>query len=109
MRACVLVVGLGLLLLGCATTPKINWDARVGQYTFDQAVLDYGPPDKSAKLTDGTQVCEWLAQRGYPRTAVFSAMHPHWIQYYELPSSETFLRLTFDPAGKLKAWKKVTK
>lgn len=109
MGACLLVVGLGLLLLGCATTPKINWDARIGQYTFDQAVLDYGPPDKSAKLTDGTQVCEWLTQRGYPRGGIISTMPAHWLHYYELPTPDSFLRLTFDPAGKLTAWKKIRK
>ena len=46
------IVFAALLLAGCVT-PKIDWAARVGNYTYDQAVMDFGPPDKSAKLSDG--------------------------------------------------------
>src|SRR5262245_10702323 len=58
----------GLLLIwlmGCATTPKIDWNSRIGNYTYDQAVLEMGPPDRSATLTDGTKVVEWLTARGH--------------------------------------------
>ena len=41
-------------LAGCAT--PINWQARVGVYTYDQAVMDYGPPAGAAKLSDGSMV-----------------------------------------------------
>jgi len=37
-----------LVLAGCVTQ-KIDWSARVGNYTYDQAVMELGPPDKSAK------------------------------------------------------------
>ena len=47
---------------------RIDWAARVGNYTYDQAVMDFGPPDKSAKLTNGTVVADWLTQRGYVTT-----------------------------------------
>ncbi len=56
------IVLLAALAVGCATS-KIDWAGRVGTYTFDQAVLDLGPPDKQAKLTDGTVVAEWLTRR----------------------------------------------
>jgi hypothetical protein len=99
-------LGLALLVAGCAST-KINWNARVGEYTFDQAVLDYGPPDKSAKLTDGTQVCDWLTQRGYARGGYFTPIVGFGVHsFYDSPSPDYYLRLTFEPAGKLKAWKK---
>src|SRR5437868_4861802 len=52
------------LFAGCAT-PKFDWNPRVGIYTYDQAVLDMGPPDRKEKLTDGTVVAEWLVHRGY--------------------------------------------
>jgi len=104
-RHCWLGFGLALIVAGCATS-KTNWDARVGQYTFDQAVLDFGPPDKSASLTDGTRVCDWLTQKGYPRGGVFSSMGWGVHQFYDSPSPDYFLRLTFDSAGKLKGWKK---
>lgn len=51
-----------LLGAGCAT-PKVDWQSRVGTYTFDQAVTDLGPPDKSSKLSDGTLVAEWVESR----------------------------------------------
>ena len=51
-----------LVLAGCVTQ-KIDWPARVGNYTHDQAVTELGPPDKSAKLTDGTVVADWLTHR----------------------------------------------
>lgn len=97
-----------VFLDGCATT-KINWDARIGNYTFDQAVLELGPPDKSAKLSDGTLVCEWLTQRGYVRGHY--VYFPGSLPYYwtDPPSPDRYLRLTFGADGKLKEWKKTSK
>jgi hypothetical protein len=101
------------LATGCAT-PKIDWSSRVGTYTYDQAVLEFGPPDKYAKLTDGSLVVEWLTRRGY--TYTYSPMgYGYWYgPFYPGPayymdtfnSPDCFLRLTFDPAGHLKAWKR---
>src|ERR1039457_4921748 len=50
---------LAAALAGCVTMSKIDWAARVGNYTYDQAVTELGPPDKAAKLSDGTTVVEW--------------------------------------------------
>jgi hypothetical protein len=47
-------------MVGCATTPPVDWQARVGTYTYDQAVTDLGPPDSQAKLTDGNTVAKWI-------------------------------------------------
>jgi hypothetical protein len=99
------------LLAGCVT-PRIDWAARVGNYTYDQAVMELGPPDKSAKLSDGTTVAEWLTQRGQ----VIVVPEPYFVSpgYYFGPVapmySQTyvparFLRLVFDANGKLKTWK----
>ena len=60
----VLELALCLFLVGCAST-KIDWNSRIGNYTYDQAVTELGPPDKQAKLTDGTVVAEWMTRRGY--------------------------------------------
>jgi len=50
---------------GCKTTPpKVDWEGRVGKYTYDQAVAELGPPEKSAKLSDGKTVAEWVVGRG---------------------------------------------
>src|SRR5437879_3047621 len=53
---------LGLVPAGCQTAPKVDWNSRVGAYTYDQAVSDLGPPDKSAKLSDGKTVAEWVTR-----------------------------------------------
>lgn len=93
---------------GCATQ-KVNWDSRVGVFTFDQAVLEMGPPDKSAKLQDGVTVAEWLTQRGFARGSV-QQVSGTWVEhYYEPPMPDFYLRLTFGPDGKLRAWKRVAK
>jgi hypothetical protein len=99
-------------LLGCATN-KIDWNARVGTYTYEDAVIELGPPDKQEKLSDGTMVAEWLTQRG--RTAYVSGAgyyygYPGGSGYYG-PSyiqgaPDYFVRLIFDPAGKLVSWKR---
>jgi hypothetical protein len=51
------------VLAGCKTTPPVDWNSRVGTYTFDQAVTDLGPPDKQARLSDGKTVVEWITHR----------------------------------------------
>ena len=51
------------LIAGCKTTPPIDWNSRVGTYTFDQAMTDLGPPDKQARLSDGKTVVEWITHR----------------------------------------------
>ncbi len=52
-----------LVMTGCATTRPIDWNSRVGSYTFDQAVTELGPPDKQAKLSDGKTVAVWITHR----------------------------------------------
>jgi hypothetical protein len=103
------------LLAGCATQ-KIDWAARVGHFTFDQAVLQFGPPDKQAKLSDGVLVAEWLTSRGYSQTyAGYGYGYPRWYYgpmypgYVETYSPDYFLRLIFGPDGQLQSWKKFTR
>ena len=99
------------LLAGCAT--PINWQARVGVYTYDQAVMDYGPPMAFATLSDRSTVAEWMTERG----SVVSTPAPYFYgpgyvgpaYYYPTYFPARFLRLTFTPDGKLKAWKQYSK
>ena len=102
-----------LLLAGCVT-PQIDWKARVGNYTYDQAVVELGPPDKYAKLTDGTVVAEWLTRRAQtvvapepyflPPGGYFGPLTPMRTETY-FPAR--YLRLTFGPDGQLKSGKEV--
>jgi hypothetical protein len=59
MAAAFILVG---FLAGCVT--PINWQARVSVYSYDQAVMDYGPPGRLAKLSGGSTVAEWMTERG---------------------------------------------
>jgi hypothetical protein len=57
----ILMLALAVVFIaGCKTTPPVDWNARVGTYTYDQAVTDLGPPDSQAKLTDGDTVAKWV-------------------------------------------------
>ena len=107
---------LGLVLAGCATAPKVDWNSRIGTYSFDQAVLEMGPPDKVATLGDGAKVAEWLTSRGSSQGPV-TTFGPHFYHPYfygppvvynnEAPYPDPFMRLVFAPDGKLSAWRKV--
>jgi hypothetical protein len=99
------------LIAGCATAPPVvNWDSRVGTYTYDQAVKEYGTPDKLARLTDGRKAAEWYlcyGQRVVP--------DPSWVmlrqdQIGRLDSGqqnfEINLHLTFTTNDVLVEWYK---
>ena len=62
------------VLAGCVTTPHPDWKARVGHYAYDDAVKEFGPPDRKETLADGTVVAQWVTAgrdlRAYPS--------PHW-------------------------------
>ena len=60
IRVGVLLAMASLFFAGCQSTPKVDWNSRVGNYTYDQAVTDLGPPDKTAKLSDGRTVADWI-------------------------------------------------
>ena len=104
-------------LAGCAS-PKIDWAGRIGGYTYDQAVVEFGPPDKQAKLEDGTIVADWLTRHGYTHSygaggyfgpRGYGSYSPYAGPYLESYSPDYFLRLTFGSEGKLKSWKKFAK
>jgi hypothetical protein len=115
MAAALILIG---FLTGCAT--PINWQARVGVHTYDQAMMDYGPPERLAKLSDGSAVAEWMTERGEvivtPGPYIYGP--PYYGRGYYGPMAggysttyflTQFLRLIFSPAGKLKAWKEFSK
>ncbi len=114
----VVVALMGLLFLpatGCATH-RVDWDARVGTYTFDDAVRELGPPDKSAGLTDGSTVADWITIHGARMASSYTGgWHPYgpygWTGpsyvMVDPPGPDRILRLTFDPQGKLASWKKL--
>ncbi len=102
-----------LVLAGCATQ-QVDWPARVGNYTCDQAVMELGLPDKSAKLTDGSVVADWLTHHAQTIIAPEPYFLPPGCYFGPLTPMRTetcvpaqYLRLTFGADGKLKTWKNV--
>lgn len=89
-----------LFLAGCATT-RIDWGNRIGSYTYDQAVLELGVPERQATLSDGTVVAEWLRRRG-SAYGTFSYYPYSRFHYYDIDRfPDRYLRLIFAPDGVL--------
>jgi hypothetical protein len=108
---CVVAALFSLLVTGCKTTPKVDWNSRVGSYTYDQAVAEMGPPDKQAKLSDGTTVAEWITHRsggggmsigiGGGSYGSHSGMGVGVSQSVGSGGTDQMLRLVFGPDGQL--------
>ncbi|PYM12464.1 MAG: hypothetical protein DME18_11370 [Verrucomicrobia bacterium] len=101
------------LLAGCASTPRIDWNGRIGAFTYDQAVAEKGPPDKSTKLSDGSTVAEWFIKHSSSvsfgfGTGFYSGGSAVGVgQTIGTAPSGQYLRLTFGADGKLTKWEKV--
>jgi hypothetical protein len=105
----VLVVLLGSFLTGCKSTPPIDWNSRVGTYTYDNAVMEMGPPDKSTTLTDGKVVADWIRITGSSSVSFgvgtgFPGASVGVGQTYNGGYNQRILRLTFDTDSKLVSW-----
>jgi hypothetical protein len=104
--ACVLAIS---LLMGCATA-SVNWDKRIGTYSWDDAVAEFGPPDKVADLEGGVKAAEWIQNRSIglaPASSTPSYVRGETIQPNQTYGSEAppkLLRLSFTPDGKLIDW-----
>jgi hypothetical protein len=114
-----LLAASGLILLflsGCAGRPAVDWNSRIGVYTFDQAVLELGPPDRSSELSDGTRVAEWISYRPARGAVTFGMGTGFHRRHTAVGVGHTvgvpirgadILRLTFAPDGRLIAWNRV--
>ena len=101
---------LALFASGCASKPKVDWNARVGNFTYDQAVIELGPPARQSTLSDGRKVAEWVT--GYTGGSGMSfgvgSFGSHTgvgvSQSVGSGGNEKVLRLTFGVDGKLLEW-----
>ncbi len=105
-------LGVALLIIaGCATS-RVDWNTRVGNYNFDQAVIELGPPDKQAKLSDGKIVAEWVSRHsGGPSVSVGTGFYGGYpgsvgmVHTYNQPDYyESKLLLTFSTNSVLEKW-----
>jgi hypothetical protein len=107
-----IVVWVGLFFLAGCATPRADWEGRIGVFTFDQAVAELGPPDKSATLEDGTRVADWVDRRRGSVSfglgvGAFGRRGGIGVGTGVGPEARgRVLRLTFGSDGKLKAWKR---
>ena len=116
-----------LFCLSCAA-PKVNWNTRVGHYTYEQAVVELGPPEKSETLSSGRRVAEWLVRKGYtsipsPYSVQYPTAQPYPYPVYAFRSygppyagywipthvPDQWLRLVFGTDGELSEWKRIDK
>jgi hypothetical protein len=51
-------------LVSCAST---EWESEVGTYTYGDAVMAYGHPDKCEKSAEGNKTCSWKITAGKNR------------------------------------------
>jgi hypothetical protein len=100
-----------MFVSGCKTTPPVDWNGRVGSYTYDQAVASMGPPAKQSKLSDGKMVYQWITLHGSNGFFMGGGMNNN---NYGMAAGQTMaqsykdhvLELTFGPDGKLASWAK---
>ncbi len=105
-----ILVFIAAFIAGCKTTPPVDWNSRIGTYTYSQAVTELGSPDKRFKLDDDKTLAQWITvfssaltpRSGYVREGVELGVS----QNTGLNYSESVLQLTFDKNGKLVAWSK---
>jgi len=106
-------LGLGAILFfaGCATQ-RVDWNARIGTFTFDQAVTELGPPDKQAKLSSGQTVAEWISRYNTGSSVTVGTGfygYPGGVGYVQSIGPNTYenkLRLTFGTNNVLAKWSK---
>ncbi|MFM7213749.1 MAG: hypothetical protein ACKO3H_02590 [Verrucomicrobiota bacterium] len=97
--------------LGCASKILDKYTSRIGTLTYDEALIELGPPNHVADLDNGGKVADWLQQssRVYstPSTAVVVGSWPNGVlvspggNIGSTPS--VYLLLTFGPDHRLTA------
>jgi hypothetical protein len=106
-------------LAGCrtATSPLVDWNSRIGNYSYPLALQDLGVPLRSTTLGDGSIVADWRTRKGTigsPDVSDISttdaSVTPNRpdnpIPLGSSPTPDHYLRLTFGPDQQLSGWKK---
>ena len=93
-----------------------EWRARIGKYTYEDAVLELGEPQVIAESGEG-KIAEWVLQQSLPVSIGFGFGGVGYGRHsstgvgigtsVSTPPSGEYLRLRFDRDGKLIEWAKV--
>jgi hypothetical protein len=108
LAACfVVIIG---ILTGCGTTsPLVNWNERIGNYSYDLALVDLGTPVRSTTLSDGSVVADWKTRSSTPGSGTPSGFVTQVSLDDSMPETtpplpNEYLRLTFGPDQQLTGW-----
>lgn len=93
---------------GCATAPPVDWNSRVGHYTYAEAVHEFGPPNRQLRLSSGAAKFKWFIQPNGTTDMSFSGVNNGFgmNQNFNPGYSDRELDLTFGTNGLLTAWSK---
>jgi len=111
---------LTLMNFGCASHPKIdpniNWNDRIGNYTFDQALAELGKPAVVAESSEG-RYADWVIKRSPNMSFGFGVGGGTYGSHVGTgvgvgtsvspPPHGEYLHLAFDPQGTLRSWSRV--
>jgi hypothetical protein len=114
------VLLLAALFTACAHRPKvdpnINWNERIGSYTYEQALAELGRPNVIAESSEG-RTADWILSQSPQMSFGFGVGHGVYGSHVGTgvgvgtsvtpPPHGEYLHLTFDPEGKLKSWSRV--
>jgi len=99
-----------VFIAGCKTAPQVDWNSRVGAYTYNQAVADMGPPAKLSKLSDGKTVDQWITLHGNNGFSMGGFNNNNYGMGAGQSIAQSYqdhvLELTFGADGKLVSWAK---
>ena len=96
-----------ILLVGCATTKPVDWNSRVGNYTYNQAVAELGSPTLQSQTSDGKLSVKWV--QPYTAATLNTGMSYYGSAGFaagQNANRSQVLQLTFDANGVLTAWSK---
>jgi len=103
-------------LTGCATAPPVDWNSRVGHFTYAQAVNELGSPNRQVWRSDGKTEFRWFVQTtgntgvgGMNRTGInYNGMNNDFGTGPNINPGlvDRYLQLTFDANGVLTDWSK---
>ena len=101
----------GAFFTGCQTLKPVDWNSRVGHYTYNQAISEFGLPNRQTKLSDGKVVSKWFVQPPVaPRfNSGMSYYGNHGLgagQTIVTSHNDHVLQLTFGTNGTLIDWSK---
>lgn len=57
------IIILALALFGCANSLKHRMDSQIGIMTYEQALVEFGPPDKM-ETSGKTKAAKWFQWKG---------------------------------------------